>query len=417
MIKERQKREQNQLKETIESLKNVAKNSLILANMPTKGLGIILGDNIPEELNFIINNQPENKIEMDYFGKTLERLWFYLNFYRQSNDLVEKLRKTAKSLMQNEKNKVVKHQIRVTAFRITDEYDSNNIFNNFVSKPEIFYTTDTLEIFDLEQLFFIESSRYLLEYGDISLFKTKSGLGFINKFLILKTWILANFTKQEFDQFLLMGSTILFSFGIRVPTRNEIDLYIYNNDQDKSFVRRFKKKQKNSPENYFDSIDIIMKGFGYAINFHNKERQIYHYEIALANIFKAKNIKQVINDSQFHYFFLGLKCISFQGTIERKARQTRPKSYADLLYMQTQKRLWKNKNWTFRMSCLRDLRWNREKFIWEIFSQDKHDKFYEKIQEYLKKIYNYDLSIEEIKEKISNSPYIEVSDYSTRLTK
>ena len=413
-----QKRQENKLRKTIESLRSIAENSAILADMPTKGLGIVLGDKIPEELKIIINHQPENKVEMECFGKTLERLWFYLNFYRQSNDLVEKLRKTAKSLMKNETNKVVKHQVRVTAFRIADDNDSNKILNNLASKPEIFYTTDSLEIFDLERLLFIESSRYLIEYGDISLFKTTSGLRFLNKFLTLKKWILANFTKQEFEKFLLMGSTILFSFGIRVPTRNDIDLYIYNDGQDKSFVRRFKKNLKNAPENFLDSIDILLKDFGrWGNNHHGKSRELYYYNIALPKIFNAENIKQVIDNQEFHYFFLGLKCISFQATIERKARQTRPKSYADLLYMEIQKRLWKNKNWTFRISRLRDLRWNRQKRVWEIFFQNEHDKFYEKIQQYLKKIYNYDLSIEEIRKKISNSPYIEVSDYLTRLAK
>ena len=60
------------------------------------------------------------------------------------------------------------------------------------------------------------------------------------------------------------------------------------------------------------------------------------------------------------------------------------------------------------MSCLRDEIWDRQKGDWRILEPHEQDQFYKKIRKHLKEIYNYDLSIEEIKEKISKSPDIEL---------
>ena len=386
--------------------------------MPTKGLGIILGD-VTEELSQIIDHQSNNKVEMKYFGKTLERLWYYLNFYRESNKLVERLRKSAKSLM-----KQGNHKLKVTAFRITTEEDNINILNNFSTREAIFYTTDALEIFDLERLLFIESSRYLLEYGDLRLFKTASGLRFINKFLTLKTWIFSNFDKQEFNEFLVIGSTILFSFGIRVP--NDIDLYINNSVKnkddrycifDKSFIRRFQRKKKNAPDKFFQSIDIMLPGFGKCRKYHT----ICYLYTKWQETFGATNINEAINNQKFHYFFLGFKCLSFHGIIERQTRRCRPKQYADLLYMGTQKRLlnllpdktWDihNKRWDIPISSVPQKVYHTnnssKKQECRVFlGEAECEELYKQIQSRLKCTYNCDIELEEIKRIISNSDFI-----------
>lgn len=398
-----QKREEKKLRQTIKDLQKAAKDTSILADMPTKGLGIILGD-VPEELSKIIDHQPENKVELKYFGKTLERLWYYLNFYRESNEIAGKLRKKAKYLV-----KEGNHKVKVTAFKINTEEDSK-ILNSFSGREAIFYTTDALEIFDLERLLFIESSRYLLEYGDLRLFQTASGLKFINKLLKLKAWIFDNFSKEEFDRFLVIGSTILFSFGIRVPTRYDIDLYIENSLKkqknkpwmfDQSFIRRFQRKKKKAPKKFFKSIDITLKGFGHCKEYHT----ICDFHTQCPKKFGAEDINEVINNQKFHYFFLGLKCVSFHGIVEKQTRRHRKKAYADLLYMRTQNRLLNllpDKTWDTHISCLPENIHRHNKFDQKIIAltPEKHDEIYIEIQDSLKQIYNYDMELEKIKKII-----------------
>ncbi|MGK7898711.1 MAG: hypothetical protein AB4372_35130 [Xenococcus sp. (in: cyanobacteria)] len=407
-----QEREKKKLRQKIKYLKEATENSSILSDMPTKGLGIILGD-ISEDLSNIIDHQSENKVEMEYSGKVLENLWYYLNFYRESNQLVERLRKTAKSFMQQGNNKV-----KVTAFRVEKEEDNRKILNIFYSREEVFYTTDILEIFDLERLLFIESSRHLLEYGNINKhFKTAKGLRFISKFLTLKAWILKNFDKQEFNKFLVAGSTILFSFGIRIPNNNDIDIYIENSlkDQknksypfDESFIRRFKKKKRSAPKNFFKSIDIALEGCDKCREYHT----ICDFHTKWPETFGANNIHEVINKQKFHYFFLGLKCVSFHGIIERQSRRYRPKPYTDLLYMRTQKRLLNllpDKTWDTHISRLpKGEKYYRQDSRHETseFDDDKCDELYRQIQKNLKRVYKYDMEFEEIKEIISNARFI-----------
>lgn len=132
--------------------------------------------------------------------------------------------------------------------------------------------------------------------------------------------------------------------------------------------------------------------------------------------FGATNIKEVVDNPQFHYFFFGLKCVSLQEAIERKARQTRATAYADLLYiqhMQQQNRL--AKNWSIPISRLREKIWDYERHKWIVLGEEEHDQVYERIHKYLKKRYNFALSVEEIREKISQSSYIQ-SPYIEPLT-
>lgn len=123
--------------QTIEELKSVARTSPLVSanamaeksctNTWVKALGIYL-EEFPETFCGVVNKNFEQLVEMQCNFKSLERLLFYLNFYRQPADAVTALRETAQLLVQRGRRK-----IRVFAFRTT--VLEQNIDSEFLENP------------------------------------------------------------------------------------------------------------------------------------------------------------------------------------------------------------------------------------------------------------------------------------------
>ena len=432
----RREREKS-LARTIEELKSLSGflpfDSCDVQQSETSGHAIVKAviiclNEIPEQVQSLLETAPESYIKMKCTSKTLKNLYFYLNFYRQLTDAVHPLQELSNSMACTEAE-----TIRLFAFRteFLEPAIANQILKSLPLEDRIFITTDPLEVFDLERLLFIKSSRELIFNGDIHCFETASGLRALVRLLKLKKWLLDNFSDEDRNRFILIGSTVLFSFGIRTP--NDIDLYVYRDLDDEAFLRHFEDALNTIPKELSSCIEILVRGPG---RWSNKrwldrkrdpnfiERAIDQYTYKWPNSFGAESIGEVIDNPKFHHYFLGLKCISLQAEIERRVRRNRPSAYADLFYMQSLSRI--ADNYDITIPRLTECIYSVKKKDWIPLEEKDRDKFFKRIQKYHKQRYGKPISDEngqpisdkKIKEKIVkgsdvkpfNYPSIVVSD-------
>lgn len=373
---------------------------------------IICLNEIPEQLQSLVDTAPKPLIEMECTPKTLKNLLFYLNFYRQPKDAVYSLPELSNSITHTEQK-----TIQLIAFRteFLDTAIANTILNNLPPEEHIFSTINPLEVFDLERLLFVKSSRKLVSNGDIRCFKTASGLKLLVRLLKLKQWLLENFSDEDRNRFILIGSTVLFSFGIRVS--NDIDLYVYRDIKDKAFLKRFKDALNTIPKELLSCTDILVRGYGRWSDRRWLDRKrnpdfikkaIDQYTYEWPKSFGAKSMIDVINNPKFHHYFLGLKCISIQGEIERRVRRIRPSAYADLFYMQSLRRIADS----YPITIPRLTKYIYQGKHWILLDKKDHPKYFERIQKYLKSRYGMSMSVEKIEEEIEKGRDVTPYNYA-----
>lgn len=384
---------------------------------------IICLNEIPEQVQSLLETAPKSYIEMECTSKTLKNLYFYLNFYRQSTDAVHPLQELSNSMTRTEQKTI---QLIAFCTELLEPAIANTILNNLSSEEHIYITTDPLEVFDLERLLFVKSSRELILNGDIRCFKTAFGLLALVRLLKLKKWLLENFSDEDRNRFILIGSTVLFSFGIRAP--NDIDLYVYRDIEDKAFLKRFKDALNTIPKELLSCTDILVRGHGRWSDRRWLDRKrspdfikraIFQYTYEWPNSFGAESMIDVINNPQFHHYFLGLKCISLQAEIERRVQRIRPSAYADLFYMQSLSRI--ADNYPITIPRLTECIYSVKKKDWIRLEEKDRDKYFARIQKYHKSKYGKPISDEngqpisdkKIKEKIVKGSDVKPFNYSS----
>jgi len=335
-------------------------------------------------------------VEVD--SEELERLLFYCHLYRDPSANYEKLRDRASEWMGESST------IEVTLFDIPVSPES---LQKACSDKRLYVARDQLELYDLSRLF--HCSYDLITFGDVRLLHGAPAKRAMARLLDVKRWIVEHFTQQEAQRFMLIGSSVLFSYGLRIP--EDVDLYVHNAEGDKEFVKKFEKAVEHAPAHFSKRVDVILRGYGKWNEATTSRERFLDLETKYLTFwpqsFGAETMDEVIKNHQFHHYFLGLKCVSFAGEIQRRIRRTTPAAYADLLYMKSQPKL--SNRCTFAIPALPDYIFHEHK--WVQLSQEERECFFKRIQSYLKSRYAKTIPIEEIEKIVNSGPPMDPFNY------
>jgi hypothetical protein len=122
------------------------------------------------------------------------------------------------------------------------------------------------------------------------------------------------------------------------------------------------------------------------------EYTIRWFEKTWPELYGARNMTETIFDPKFHYHYNGLKIININADIKRRIRRARPAAYADLIAMQ---RIIQQ---PIDISPIPRGHWINNKY--EEFNDQIIDQMYVTIKKYLKKRYNINMTIEEIRQLV-----------------
>jgi imidazoleglycerol phosphate synthase glutamine amidotransferase subunit HisH len=131
-----------------------------------------------------------------------------------------------------------------------------------------------------------------------------------------RRWIYDNIDYINRQQFILYSSVILYLLGNR--EMNDLDLYVHT-VPDEDYFKLIEYKTNNT------FVDFRVK---------NRENWPHYWDTWLdewAIKCKAKYFEEIIGNSNYYFYFLGVKIISLDCDIVRRIERYRPRAYADLI--------------------------------------------------------------------------------------
>lgn len=180
------------------------------------------------------------------------------------------------------------------------------------------YIPNTKEsIWNCASIFFCNNSLKFLEKQNFDYFLTKDMENSKKMFLKFRKWFLTNVEIKYQSQFLLYSSIVLYLLGHR--SINDIDLYVHK-----------------IPSNLNDKISIFQQSNEIKLDFKvkNTDNWPHYWDEWLdewAQKCGAKYFEEILGNSKYHFYFLGIKIISLDCDIKRRLIRNRPRAVADLI--------------------------------------------------------------------------------------
>lgn len=360
--------------------------------------------------------------------RELERLLFFTNLYRAVRSVFDDFSQFLRARSNEQEAShaeppTSRHTLVLFETTTLSTPRALNAVENFISEIDativthpvlpipLVFTADPLDVTDLRYLFFDLRGWSLIARGDIRPYQTAPGWRALTRLVSLRCWLLKNFTAAEQERFLLIGSSALFMYGIRVP--GDIDLYVHNPEGDLSFVNAIERAIAEGEGTLFNSVDVILRGYGkWSLDAEGSEyvqTLVENYFFAWPASFGAEDMDAVMRDAQFHARFLGIKCVSLAGDVARRVRRIRPAAYADLIAIQRDDR--------FRDICepivpqLTDYVF--EEHHWRYLSPGERPRFFETVRLYLKNRFGTSIPVTEIQSILENGPVVIPFRYPT----
>ena len=275
------------------------------------------------------------------------------------------------------------------------------------SSHPLFFTTDPLELAECRAVLLDDRGWNLIKRGNIRPYLTAPGRRALTRLIQLRMWLHRHFTPAEREQFLLIGSSTLFMYGVRLP--GDIDLYIHNPTADPAFVSKVEQGMAVAPAGLFAGVDVIMRGYGGWVEAGGEyaEALSANYLFDWPAAFGAGTMDTVITGRQFHEFFMGLKCVSLVGDIVRRVRRIRPAAYADLIAMSRNPSL----STIVELVIPRLTEYIFEEKQWVRLDEGSELRFFGTIQNYLKSRYGISMKGDEIAELLKDGVVVEPFRY------
>jgi hypothetical protein len=257
-------------------------------------------------------------------------------------------------------------------------------------------TDNNTECIELAQLFCNKNSMRLIYHQRLE--RILENKFFYKPQVILmtfKNWLYQEVHPLDHIRFMIVSSMILYSLGLRPA--NDLDMVIHhlpeNNIKTKDFMNKVDKflEQKDTK---FPFADILMKNIGKCANKDNEKLCEWYLE-GWPNNFGAIDMEEVILNPKYHYYYFGIKFISIKADLKRRINRTRPASYADLIAF---------KHFIYNKQLIPHLPkgyWQQQQ--WYEMTDEYIDTLYSKIQWYLKRRYQINMSKDEIKELVRKS--------------
>ena len=281
----------------------------------------------------------------------------------------------------------------------------NNLNDNYSDeeyklKDTMHIVNSNYETIELAQMIFNNNTLESMKYQrmDILIGKYRK---FTKSIMVLNLFKKLLYTKLEFidiNRVLIFSSFVLFSLGLR--NFNDIDAFVYHHPKYNS------SKTKNLKEIIDDFvtvtlggdnrqiIEFIVKGYGDWTMNEFKDYPHKWLEKTLPEKYGANTFENVIFHPKFHFYFLGLKAVIYQGDFARRSSRNRPSSIADLIAI--------NRMTHFKINIpkLPETIWVNHKEV-NVDEEEKNNIIL-KVQKRLKYRYSIFMDINEIKSVFSN---------------
>jgi len=268
-------------------------------------------------------------------------------------------------------------------------------------KETMHIVNSNFETIELAQMIFNNNTLESMKYQrmDILIGKYRK---FTRSIMILNLFKKILYTKFDFidiNRVLIFSSFVLFSLGLR--NFNDIDAFVYH-------YPKYEDSKTTNLKQIIDDfvtvslggdnrqiIEFIVKGYGDWTFDEFKEYPHKWLEKTLPKKYGANTFENVIFHPKFHFYFLGLKAVIYQGDFARRSARNRPSSIADLIAI--------NRMTHFKINILKI-----PKTIWvnhkEIkVDEDQKNNIILKIQKRLRYRYSIFMDINQIK-KVFNNP-------------
>lgn len=182
----------------------------------------------------------------------------------------------------------------------------------------IFHPNTKEEIWHAASLFFCNSSLKFIEMQNFDYFLIKEMDDSKKMFLKYRKWLISNIDPLYQQQFMLFSSVVLYLLGHRAI--NDLDLYVHTIPE---FIQdRLKEFNENSLYKY---IDFKVKNTDNWLNYWDTWLDEWALKCG------AKYFEEILGNSEFHFYFLGIKIISVDCDITRRIIRNRPRATADLI--------------------------------------------------------------------------------------
>lgn len=201
---------------------------------------------------------------------------------------------------------------------------------NIHNKNKIIVSNSFCETYDMATIYFCQSS---LDFLDCQLLEKHLTSGFRKSRIMLQTikkWMNKKLSIYEREQIMIIGGTILYTFGLR--NNSDMDFYVNSIDtidNKLSDLVEIKKRLIN-PNTAFQFIDVICKG---------TERWTDYYDnwgVEWSKLCGCKSLDDMLHDGNYHYYFMGIKFMNLPVDIERRIKRNRPNSITDLIQIKDQ---------------------------------------------------------------------------------
>lgn len=200
---------------------------------------------------------------------------------------------------------------------------------------------------------------------------------------------------------IIFSGAILTSLGTTYT--EDIDLIYYGENQNENVIEEVKKIYNKK---YIDYSIInnkrVIKANGYS--------RSYLYEWLTKEwpqLLNIESIKEVITNPEHHYYFMGMKLISVELTIERLMKRSSPSSFVDLIMLE------KVNNYKSQ-PCFPNLVLRQGKIT--IYDDNMINKKLQTVKKYFKHWHNIDYSLTNLKNKIKRCTEDPHNIYKNKVT-
>jgi endonuclease/exonuclease/phosphatase family metal-dependent hydrolase len=180
------------------------------------------------------------------------------------------------------------------------------------------------ETLDNAGLFLNENSLEILKNANI--FKLTKIINDFNVYAInsYKKILHNNFSLLEIERFILTGCFVIFTYGTK--SFGDLDgTVLYDPVPDESFLKKYQTWFDITGNNYQPYIDLTMQ------NTLRYKDFIGVFKNKIAKILGARNLRELILNPKYHYYFFGLKTIILPYELIQKVFRFRPKSLVDII--------------------------------------------------------------------------------------
>ena len=201
---------------------------------------------------------------------------------------------------------------------------TKHIINNNIQ----YIINDYNGIREITQILFNELSLEVLNISRLDRIINKKTYNTIFNHLIYKRFLYSKINTLDQINFMLFSCSILFTLGTTVC--KDIDLLVYH--KNKSIAMDY-TINNYFIENKFSLIDFHMKGYGEWSDDGKKQYLDDWFLKEWPNLYGSKDMESTFFDPKFHYYFMGMKVISYKADIMRRVKRNRATAYTDLIML------------------------------------------------------------------------------------